>query len=61
MLLIETMPKNPAELVERQRDMEEKVYRIWTVLSAFEGRIYMVCACCSDIQTREVVMVMVVG
>lgn len=23
--------------MERQREMEEKVYRIWTVLSAFEG------------------------
>lgn len=42
---IESMPKNPAELVERQRDMEEKVYRIWTVLSAFEGRFHRVCAC----------------
>lgn len=42
------MPKNPAELVERQRDMEEKVYRIWTVLSAFEGMVMV-----SGIQTRE--------
>ncbi|KAI9316614.1 hypothetical protein BX666DRAFT_2136106 [Dichotomocladium elegans] len=30
------VPKNATELLERQRDMEEKVYRIWTVLSAFE-------------------------
>lgn len=56
---IESMPKNPAELVERQRDMEEKVYRIWTVLSAFEGRFHRVCACffCySGIKTRDVVV-----
>ncbi|KAI9489674.1 hypothetical protein BDB00DRAFT_841957 [Zychaea mexicana] len=32
----ELLPKNPVELAEKQRDMEEKVYRIWTVLSAFE-------------------------
>ncbi|KAI9256495.1 hypothetical protein BDA99DRAFT_516568 [Phascolomyces articulosus] len=32
----EPLPKNPVELAEKQRDMEEKVYRIWTVLSAFE-------------------------
>ncbi|KAI8149423.1 hypothetical protein BJV82DRAFT_588023 [Fennellomyces sp. T-0311] len=32
----DTLPKSPVELAEKQRDMEEKVYRIWTVLSAFE-------------------------
>ncbi|KAI9321493.1 hypothetical protein BX666DRAFT_2023622 [Dichotomocladium elegans] len=30
------VPSNEAELIERQRVTEEKVYRIWTVLSAFE-------------------------
>ncbi|KAF7727872.1 hypothetical protein EC973_006985 [Apophysomyces ossiformis] len=30
------MPQNPAQLLEMQHEMEDKVFRIWQVLSAFE-------------------------
>ena len=35
----------PEELKKQQKSMEEKVYKIWTVLSAFEE---MSAACISD-------------
>lgn len=35
--VIELKPQNPLELIKLQREMEEKVVSIWSVLSAFEG------------------------
>lgn len=36
--IIEYRPQNPLELIKLQREMEEKVVSIWSVLSAFEGK-----------------------
>ena len=37
--MIEYKPQNPLELLKLQREMEEKVVGIWSVLSAFEGKM----------------------
>lgn len=37
-IVLDLSKMSPDELKETQTIMEEKIYRIWTILSAFEGK-----------------------